>query len=169
MRSLTSGAETASHTAADSLRPFVGADAALLTTFRRGGGGVATPVNIVVEDDHAYFRSYDEAGKVKRLRRSSRVHIVPASWRGRPTGAAVSARARRLDGEEADHAARLLAAKHPLLQGRVVPLMHRLRGWKTVHYELRMVDDAEPQPFAAASFERRRRFHMAGPPQGNAT
>ena len=43
------------------LEPFVGQWAALLTTYKRDGTPVGTAVNIVVEDDHAYFRTCDTA------------------------------------------------------------------------------------------------------------
>jgi hypothetical protein len=54
-----------------------------------------------------------------------------------PTGPAILARARRLEGAEARRAARLLARKHPLLHGVLVPLTHRLgraKTGKTVHF-----------------------------------
>ncbi len=41
-----------------------------------------------------------------------------------------------LDDEESAYAARLLARKHPILHGILVPLAHRLKGYKTVHVEL---------------------------------
>jgi hypothetical protein len=33
-------------------------------------------------------------------------------------------------------AARLLAARHPLLHGWLIPWYHRRRGWTTQHYQL---------------------------------
>lgn len=45
---------------------------ALLTTYKRDGTAVSTPVSIVVERDGAvaYIRTYSHAGKAKRLRRN---------------------------------------------------------------------------------------------------
>jgi hypothetical protein len=60
----------------------------------------------------------------------------PCTWRGRPMGSAIRARARVLEGEEAAYAGRLLARKHPILHGFLVPLIHRLRGNETMHIEL---------------------------------
>ena len=40
-----------------------------------------------------------------------------------------------LHGPEAERAAALLAAKYPLLHGRLVPAIHRRKGWTTQHYE----------------------------------
>jgi hypothetical protein len=41
---------------------------------------------------------------------------------------------------EAVHAGQALAQKYPLLQGFLVPLYHRLRGYRTMHVELTPVD-----------------------------
>jgi hypothetical protein len=39
------------------LEPFDCSWAVLLTTYRRDGTPVSTPVNLAVEEDHAYFRT----------------------------------------------------------------------------------------------------------------
>jgi uncharacterized protein len=116
--------------------PFVHQRTILLTSYRRDGTPVGTPVSIAVAGDRAYVRTWDTAWKVKRMRRNPVVAIAPSTWRGKVTGPAVSARARLLTGEEAAHAARLLRQKHPLLHGVLVPLMHRLRRNRTVHFAL---------------------------------
>jgi PPOX class probable F420-dependent enzyme len=108
----------------------------LLTTFRRDGAPVGTPVNIAVEGDHAFVRTWDTAWKLKRIRNNPLVEVAPSTLRGRPTGPAIQARARILSGEESAHAGRLLASKHPILHGVLVPLIHRLRGNTTMHVEL---------------------------------
>jgi PPOX class probable F420-dependent enzyme len=122
-----------------SLAPFVEQKTALLTTFRRDGTPVATPLSVAVEGDRAYVRTYEKAGKTKRLRNDSHVELAPSTTRGAPTGAPVRAEARRLDAAGDRHAARLLRRKHPLLHGILVPLLHRLGRAKTghtVHFEL---------------------------------
>jgi len=108
----------------------------LLTTFKRDGTPIGTPVSLAVEGDHAYFRTYNAAWKSKRLKNNPNVTVAPSTTRGTPTGPAVPGRARLLDADEARHAARLLARKHPFLHGFLVPLFHRLRGYRTLHYEL---------------------------------
>ncbi len=118
------------------LAPLANRRAVLLTTYRKDGTPVGTAVNIAVEDDHAYFRTYDKAGKAKRLRRNPTVEVAPSTLRGQPTGPALHARAELLTGEDAHRAAQLLARKHRLLQGLAVPLMHRLRRYRTLHYRL---------------------------------
>ena len=39
----------------------------LLTTFRRDGTPVGTPVSVAVEGNRAYFRTWESAGKLKRI------------------------------------------------------------------------------------------------------
>ena len=116
--------------------PFARQQTVLLTTFRRNGTPVQTPVNIAVDGDRAFIRSWDTAGKVKRIRNNLEVTIAPCTAGGRPTGPPITARARILTGQESAHAGRLLARKHPILQGLFVPLVHRLRGNTTTHIEL---------------------------------
>jgi uncharacterized protein len=116
--------------------PFIHQRTILLTSYRRDGTPVGTPVSIAVAGDRAYVRTWDTAWKVKRMRRNPVVAIAPSTWRGKVTGPAVSARARLLTGEEAAHAARLLRQKHPLLHGVLLPLMHLLRRNRTVHFAL---------------------------------
>ncbi|HET8524783.1 MAG TPA: PPOX class F420-dependent oxidoreductase [Thermomicrobiales bacterium] len=125
---------------APALRPFVHQPTVLLTSYRRNGTPVGTPVSIAVDGDHAYVRTYESAWKFKRIRRNPAVEIAPSTIRGKPTGAALSARARILSGEEAARASHLIAHKHPILHGVLVPLYHRLAHYKTAHLELRPVD-----------------------------
>jgi hypothetical protein len=101
--------------------PIEGAKYIQLTTYRRDGTAVATPVNVVVEGGHAFFRTWDVSGKAKRIRRR---------------GAPIQASATLLQGAESDHAAALIAKKHPVLHGWVIPRVHRLRGWKTQQFRL---------------------------------
>lgn len=120
------------------LTEFTAQKTILLKTFKRDGTPIGTPINIAVEGDHAYIRTYDAAWKAKRMRNDPRVEIAPSTFRGVPTGEAVNARVRLLDGAEARHAATLLARKHRLLHGFLVPLFHRLKKYKTLHYEVRL-------------------------------
>jgi uncharacterized protein len=122
------------------LESFVGQWAVLLTTYKRDGTPIGTPVNIAVDGNRAFVRTFDTAWKLKRIHNNPEVEIAPSTWRGRPTGPAIRARARLLEGEESAYAGRLLARKHPILHRILVPLVHRLRGNETVHIELRPLD-----------------------------
>jgi uncharacterized protein len=58
----------------------------LLTTFRRSGDPVSTPVWLVELDDGKLgFWTSSAAGKVKRLRHTARVTVQPCNMRGVPT------------------------------------------------------------------------------------
>jgi PPOX class probable F420-dependent enzyme len=132
------------------LAPFVRQKTILLTSYRRDGTPVGAPVSIAVDGDRAYIRSPGKGGKVRRMRNHPAVEVAPCTTRGRPTGPAIGARARRLEGAEAANAARLLARKHPFLHGLAVPLVHRLfraKTGRTAHFELTPV--AEPPPVRA--------------------
>ena len=108
----------------------------LLTTYKRDGTPVGTPVSIAFDGDRAFFRSYDKAWKTKRLRNNPNVEVAPATVKGTPTGPALEARATLLHSEQATVAAHALARRHRVLQGVMVPLMHRLKRYRTMHYEL---------------------------------
>ena len=108
----------------------------LLTTYRRDGTPVATPVSIAFDGDRAFFRTWHTAHKATRLRRNPDVEAAPATLKGTPTGPAVPARARLLDGRDAQLAARALARRHRVLHRGLVPFAHRLMRYRTVHYEL---------------------------------
>jgi uncharacterized protein len=108
----------------------------LLTTYKRDGSPVSTPVSIAFDGHRAYFRSWHKAWKTKRLARNPQVEAAPSTLWGKQTGAAVPAEARLLSGHEARVSARALSRRHRALQGVLVPLTHRLMSYRTMHYEL---------------------------------
>jgi PPOX class probable F420-dependent enzyme len=108
----------------------------LLTTYKRDGRPIATPVSIAFDGERAFFRSYDKAWKTKRLRNNPSVEIAPATLRGKPTGPTVRGRATLLSNDEAQVAANALAHRHRLLQGILVPITHRVMRYRTMYYEL---------------------------------
>lgn len=118
------------------LESLKGTKTIVLTTYKRDGTPVPTPVSIAFNGDRAFFRSYDKAWKTRRLRNNPQVTAAPATLRGKPTGPAVPARAALLTGADARAAARALARRHPMLQGVLVPLTHRIMRYQTMHYEL---------------------------------
>ncbi len=136
------------------LVPFVRQKTVLLTTYRKDGREGASPVSVAVEGDHAYVRSFEKAIKTLRLRRNPAALIAPSTMKGTATGPAVAVVMRRLDGEEAAHAARVLAAKYRVLHGLLVPCAHRVgrrRFGRTVHFEVRPVQPQGPAPDSTQS------------------
>ncbi len=121
---------------ASPLQPFLGRRTALLTTYKRDGTPIATPVTIAVAGDRAFIRSFDKAWKSKRMKNNPSVQLAPSTIRGKPVGPPINAKTRLLDGEEAARAARRVARRQPILQGLLVPLTHRLMRYSTLHYEL---------------------------------
>ena len=112
------------------MEPFKGKYLSL-TSFRRDGTGVATPVWFVAEDGHLLVETDADSYKVKRIRRDSHVRVAVCDARGRPRGEAVDARAEILPDDERERVERLLARKYRLDRYTVYPLYRlvlRLRG-----------------------------------------
>ncbi|MDJ0396047.1 PPOX class F420-dependent oxidoreductase [Rhodococcus sp. G-MC3] len=61
-----------------------------LTTFRRSGDPVSTPVWIARDGDELVVITPDDSGKVKRIRNSGRVELRPCSRRGKVPDDAVA-------------------------------------------------------------------------------
>ena len=104
--------------------PLPDAPYVLLVTYKRSGEGVATPVWAARDGERLVFRTEVDTGKVRRIRHDPRVRVAPCSFRGRPKGPPVEARARILGPADAI-AERLLAAKYGLRRcayERVAPL-----------------------------------------------
>lgn len=72
-----------------------------LTTYRKDGTAVATPVWQVTHGGEMFMVSEAKAGKVKRLRNNPRVHVTVCDVRGRiaPGAASADGTARLLDDE----------------------------------------------------------------------
>ncbi len=127
----------------DALEPLRHSKTILLTTYKRDGTPVATPVSIAFDGDRAFFRTYHKAGKTKRLRNNPQLEAAPCTLRGQPTGPAIRARAALLSGDDARLAARSLAQGHRVLQAALVPLLHRLMRYRTLHYEILPAEDGQ--------------------------
>src|SRR5579864_6231377 len=71
-----------------------------LTTFRKSGVAVATPVWFGEENDKLYVMTRSDSGKYKRIRNNPRVRVAPCTIRGKVTGPQFGATARVLPIEE---------------------------------------------------------------------
>lgn len=88
-----------------------------VTTFRRTGDPVATPMWVARDGDEVVVISLDDVGKTKRLAHTSRVELQPCDVRGRVAeGAPVWAGTARVvrDREEVDVVRRAMSAKYPM-------------------------------------------------------
>lgn len=72
----------------------------LLTSYRRSGEPVNTPVWFGIGDGRIFVRSGAADGKVKRIRRNPRVRVTPCTARGKPLGLPMAGVARVLDPSE---------------------------------------------------------------------
>ena len=55
-----------------------------LETFKKNGQGVKTPVWFVIHDGIIYVTTMDSSWKVRRLKNTPSVRIVPSSFKGKP-------------------------------------------------------------------------------------
>ena len=67
-----------------------------LTTFRKSGVGVPTPVWFGEEDGKLYVMTRGTMGKTKRIRNNPQVKVAPSTIRGKVTGPEFTATARIL-------------------------------------------------------------------------
>ncbi|MEH1098586.1 PPOX class F420-dependent oxidoreductase [Micromonospora sp. CPCC 205561] len=113
----------------------------LLTTFRKDGRAVPTPVWAVRDGDALAVWSAADAGKVKRIRRSGDVTVAPCDVRGRPHGEAIAARATLHGPAETRRVRELIKQKYRLV-GRLSLLGSRLRRGEggTVGIRVALVD-----------------------------
>ena len=99
-----------------------------LATFRRDGTQVKTPVWFATVDGRLYVVSAGNAGKIKRLRHSSRALVAPSDARGGVRGTWRDATARLVtDGAVIERAHRALLAKYGW-QARLLDLASRVAG-----------------------------------------
>jgi PPOX class probable F420-dependent enzyme len=110
----TSTIDRSSEAQAAGLRALVEERYVRVTTFRRSGEPVATPMICVVHGGHLYAITRSSSGKAKRLRNDPRVRVVASTGRGRPTGPEVAGTARILERERGGEVDRVFARKYGL-------------------------------------------------------
>lgn len=93
-----------------------------LTTFRKNGVPVPTPVWFGEEDDKLYVMTRSDMGKTKRIRNNPQVRVAPCTIRGRVTGPEFAAIARILPQQELARARQTIDRKYWLAR---VPLVWR--------------------------------------------
>ena len=98
----------------------------LLTTFRRDGRAVPTPLWVVPDGAGVGFWTVADSGKVKRIRNSGRVTLAPCDVRGNVKGEAVEAQARLGDAADRQRVGEAVKRKYGLM-GRLTMLGSKLR------------------------------------------
>ncbi|MGA4983089.1 PPOX class F420-dependent oxidoreductase [Streptomyces cellulosae] len=111
----------------DALRDRLGAGKyLLLTSYRKNGTPVATPVWVVRDGDALGVWTAADSWKVKRIRTRGDVLVGPCDLRGNPTGDQVPATAEICDADTTARYRQLIARKYGLM-GRLTLLGSRLR------------------------------------------
>jgi len=83
-----------------------------LTTLRKTGAAVATPVWFGEEDGKLYVMTRSDMGKTKRIRNNPQVRVAPCTIRGKVTGPEYPAKARILPREEQAKARQAINRKY---------------------------------------------------------
>ncbi len=83
-----------------------------LTTFRKSGVAVPTPVWFGEEGGKLYVMTRSDMGKTKRVRNNPQVRIAPCTIRGKVTGPEFAAQARILPPEDHAHARQTINRKY---------------------------------------------------------
>jgi uncharacterized protein len=104
-----------------------------LTTFRKTGQAVTTPVMFAQSLGTIYVGTRADAGKLKRLRRSGRVRLAPCTYSGKVTGSVIAGNARILtEPGECTAASTALAKKY----GCMLPLFRY--AWRLLQRKARV-------------------------------
>ena len=93
-----------------------------ITSFRRDGSGVSTPVWFATDGDRLLVMTAATSGKVKRIRRNPFVTIAPCSARGKAKAMPLPAHGEILPSSEEERAKRLIKRKYRFDLLFVVPI-----------------------------------------------
>ncbi|WP_182358710.1 PPOX class F420-dependent oxidoreductase [Tomitella gaofuii] len=88
---------------------------ALLTTFRKDGSAVPTPLWAAMDDGELLMWTVTDSWKVRRIQRTPRVTVAACDVRGNARGPQVEAVAEVLDGAGTDRARAVIARKYGVL------------------------------------------------------
>src|SRR6266567_113542 len=83
-----------------------------LTTFRKNGQAVSTPVWFAEDGGKLYVMTRNDSGKYKRIRNNPQVRIAPCTVRGTVIGPELPAQAQVLPAEDSGIARRAIRAKY---------------------------------------------------------
>jgi PPOX class probable F420-dependent enzyme len=100
----------------------------LVTTFRKDGTPVPTPVWVGRDGDELIVWTQSKAGKVKRVRNNPTVELAACDARGRSRGETVKGTARILDDEATERGRRVLRKKYGIAGHVVIGTSKLFRG-----------------------------------------
>jgi uncharacterized protein len=108
-----------------------------LTTYRKNGQPVTTPVWFALDGDRLVGMSQPQTGKVKRIRNNPRVSVAPCTVSGRALGEPIAGAARLLSSEEWTAAKNALKRKYGF-QLWVFSWFAKARGFLEIFWEVRL-------------------------------
>jgi PPOX class probable F420-dependent enzyme len=97
-----------------------------LTSYKRDGTGIATPVWFVIDDRRLLVMTDPESFKVKRVRRNPDVTIAPCTATGRLRGDPVPGRADLLPDSERPHLDQLMEGKYSWIARVMLPWIDQM-------------------------------------------
>jgi PPOX class probable F420-dependent enzyme len=109
-----------------------------LTTFRKNGAAVATPMWFAQEGDKLYVMTSADTGKVQRIRHNAQVEVAPCTLNGSLLGPSLEAMARILHDQDRALAQRVMLRKYGW-QKRIYDLTYILRGKERVYFEITLM------------------------------
>lgn len=112
----------------------------LVTTYRRNGNAVPTPVWVVRDGDALGIWTAADTGKVKRIRSDPKVSLTACDSRGKPSGPTVQGRAEILDEADSERYRAAIARKYRLA-GRMVLLGSQIRRGRKGTLSIRITLD----------------------------
>lgn len=113
----------------------------LVTSYRKNGTAVATPVWVVRDGDALGVWTAADSWKVKRIRARADVLVGPCDLRGNPTGDQIPATAEICDADTTARYRELIARKYGVV-GRLTLFGSRLRRGREGTVGIRMTPSA---------------------------
>ena len=106
-----------------------------LTTYRRNGAGVPTPVGFAPQGGKLYVTTPGTASKLKRLRNNGHVTLAPCTFKGRLLGESVEGLARILAPEERAVAEQALVHRYGVIY-RIALMLQKVRKKQRTYIEI---------------------------------
>ncbi len=98
-----------------------------ISTTRKNGEKIATPVWVTREGDALYVITGADSGKVKRIRNNPHVEVAPCDARGRLKGDVVAGTVEILDADGTEEVRSRVSKRFGLMY-KVLTLMEKVRG-----------------------------------------
>lgn len=132
---MTTSNTSAQDTTGDTFANLRSYQYAQLTTFRKDGNAVSTPVWFAPDQGKLYVMTPSTTGKIKRIRNNGRVLLAPCTASGKLLGEPVEAQAHELPTSENSRALAALTRKYGFLY-RVFTFFQNARKVKRTFIEI---------------------------------